>query len=240
MSNPYNVPELSAGCPWADWSRPNIKWCEENLCAWVTAPANTWSNLAYIVLGLWMWRMARKSGKKAMLLFGPASIVVGVTSLLYHASYTFVFQFGDFVGMFVFIDLLVSFNQRRLGQVSGDNHARVYLLEVIVSSLLVPICFYAGIPIQLLVLASILWVLGLEAMIRMRGEPGVAYKWLFCSVGAAAAGATCSALDVTGVWCDPHDHVVQGHAAWHVLTALALLFAYYFYEQFAFEGDGAA
>jgi hypothetical protein len=28
-------------------------------------------------------------------------------------------------------------------------------------------------------------------------------------------------------WCDPGDHLVQGHALWHVLSALSLLAAYF-------------
>lgn len=245
MSNLYNVPDLPSGCPWADWSRPNIKWCEENLCAWVTAPANTWSNLAFIILGLLMWRMAARSGRRSMLLFGPASIVTGVTSLLYHASYTFVFQFADFVGMFVFLDLVVSFNQRRLGTISAANHAKVYVAEVVVSSLLVPLCFWIGFPIQALVLISIVWGLGLEAQLFRRARANTSgsgdrtrYKWLLAGVGCAVLGITCSLLDKTGVWCDPHDHVIQGHAAWHLLTASSLMCLYLFYNQFDFDGAG--
>jgi hypothetical protein len=34
----------------------------------------------------------------------------------------------------------------------------------------------------------------------------------------------CSVLDVSRVWCEPANHWLQGHAVWHVLSALALLF----------------
>ena len=55
---------LPPGCPWSGWAPPNVQWCEENLCALVTAPANTWSNLAYIVVGLVMWAAARRLGEQ--------------------------------------------------------------------------------------------------------------------------------------------------------------------------------
>lgn len=247
MANLYNVPDLGAGCPWAGWSRPNIKWCEDNLCAWVTAPANTWSNLAFIVLGIVMWRLAKRSGHRSMLLFGPASIVVGATSFLYHMSYTFVFQFGDFIGMFVFIDLMVSFNQRRLGTFTAANHAKVYLGEVIISSLLVPLCFWIEFPIQALVLISVLWGLGLEVQLLRRarssrpdaGRYTTQYKWLLGGLGCAVAGVACSVLDKTGVWCDPHNHIIQGHAVWHLFTASSLMCLYFFYDQFDFDSGAA-
>lgn len=36
------------------------------------------------------------------------------------------------------------------------------------------------------------------------------------------AAAVCSALDAARIWCDPHDHLVQGHALWHLLSAISL------------------
>ena len=43
-------------CPWhssADLlGAPNIKWCEATLCGWISEPANTWSNLLYLVSAL--------------------------------------------------------------------------------------------------------------------------------------------------------------------------------------------
>ena len=57
-------------------------------------------------------------------LFGPSALFLGATSFLYHASYTFFFQFWDFVGMFAFASLPIVINMVRLRlirpeQVSG-------------------------------------------------------------------------------------------------------------------------
>lgn len=40
-------------------------------------------------------------------------------------------------------------------------------------------------------------------------------------------------LDRLEVVCDPHNHVVGGHAAWHLLGALSFVFWFRHYEQFA-------
>ena len=53
---------LPPGCPWSGFTPPNVDWCEEELCAWIVNPADTWSNLAYVVLGLFMWWAARHAG----------------------------------------------------------------------------------------------------------------------------------------------------------------------------------
>ncbi len=77
---------LPAGCPWSQFTPPNVDWCEAERCAWIVNPSDTWSNLAYIAFGLWMWHRARGSGDPTLGLFGPASIAVGLFSGVYHAS----------------------------------------------------------------------------------------------------------------------------------------------------------
>ena len=66
-------------------------------------------------------------------------------------------------------------------------------------------------------------------------------SWLVIPMGAAVAVLAVAALfvsleldtsswalDITGVWCEPHS-LLQGHALWHTLTAAAggLVFGYY-------------
>ena len=53
----------------------------------------------------------------------------------------------------------------------------------------------------------------------------------FVALAMLTAASVCSALDVSRVWCDPGNHWLQGHAAWHVLTAGTLFWLYRFYER---------
>lgn len=54
------VTELHPDCPYADWERPTVKWCEDNLCHEITTPANTGSNVFYILSGVLMyWWLVR-------------------------------------------------------------------------------------------------------------------------------------------------------------------------------------
>ena len=85
------VTPLQPSCPWANWARPNVKYCEPNACSWITTPANTWTNLAYIFVGLWMLYDAKTRTKNAgptLYSIGWAIVFVGITSFFYHASYT--------------------------------------------------------------------------------------------------------------------------------------------------------
>jgi ceramidase len=223
------APPLPPGCPWSGFTPPNLDWCEEELCAWIVNPADTWSNLLYIALGLWMWRAAQSQGRNDLSLFGPASIAVGVFSFAYHASYTWALQFLDFVGMFLFCFTVLARNASRLGWIEPRRETRFFVLGVLGASALVPVLFELGIPIQLTVAACIGVALAQEAVLRRR-SPGLRYPRSYV-VGLAllALGALCSGLDLTRVACDPQNHWLQGHAVWHVLTALALLAFFRFY-----------
>jgi hypothetical protein len=67
-------------------------------------------------------------------------------------------------------------------------------------------------------------------------------RLFLASLAALTVAAAFSAADVTGVFCDPNDHFVQGHAIWHVLGAISLVFAAFFYRQVPdlWEGSRAA
>ncbi len=221
------APPLPPGCPWSGFTPPNIDWCEEELCAWIVNPADSWSNLAYVALGVLMWRAAR--GRSDLRLFGPAAIAVGAFSFAYHASYTWALQFFDFVGMFLFCFTVIARNAIRLGWVEPRREALFFACGVLGASALVPVLFELGVAIQLTVAACIAVALAQEAVLRRRAPPGAAFSrnyWL--GLALLGVAALCSLLDVTRVACDPR-HWLQGHAAWHVLSALALLALFRFY-----------
>ncbi|NTV83388.1 MAG: hypothetical protein HGA23_03680 [Bacteroidales bacterium] len=89
----------------------------------------------------------------------------------------------------------------------------------------------AGLPVQGIVMGLLAAVLATEAL-AARVETGVSRKWWWAALALIAAAAACSFADVSRLWCDPGDHVVQGHALWHVLGAAALFASYFHYRQF--------
>ena len=157
------APPLAPGCPWSGFTPPNVNWCEEELCSLIVNPADTWSNLVYVVLGLFMWYVARRAGRSDLRLFGPASIAVGVFSFAYHASYTWLLQFFDFVAMFLFCFTVIARNASRLGWIEPRREGRFFALGVAASSALVPPLFELGVAIQLSVALCIAVALGQEA-----------------------------------------------------------------------------
>lgn len=58
------------------------------------------------------------------------------------------------------------------------------------------------------------------------------YNWYCAGIGFLIVGLTCSMLDLNRIWCNPQNHVIQGHAVWHLFTALALICQFAHYAQF--------
>lgn len=225
---------LEPGCPWYGLSElrlPNVDWCEAQRCATVVAPANTWSNLAYLLVALLLWWLARRSTAPQLRFFAPAAAIVGIASLIYHASYTFVLQVLDFLGMYVFCYLLITLNLRRLGVLRPDDWRRRFWQLVFGTTLLTVAVDFLEVPIQGLVFLLIVAIVATELWLRRRG-PTRSPHWFALALALLSAGAAFSILDVTRRWCDPTHPILQGHAFWHVLSALSLVAAYLYYRQF--------
>lgn len=251
------IPPLEKGCPWYEISQmapPNVKWCEASQCSIIVEPANTWSNLAFIVAGIAMWMWANRENSKTMKLFGPAAIIVGVTSLVYHASYNFITQVGDFIGMFLFAGLLVTLNLRRLKIISFQHQVKFYVGQVAVFTGLVFVFYTLNLPYQALVVLQILVIVGAEVALMskpnealiplsvyapsygsMQRKPN--YKFFLLGILSMGIAAAFSAADVTRTFCDPHNHIIQGHAIWHLLAATSLFFCFLYFRQFDLDQE---
>ena len=227
LATPENL--FHPGCPWWDmrtiWGEPNVKWCETTVCAWVNEPANAWSNLAYLAVALgcaWRWYV---TGSRAMGRFAWTTMLVGVLSFAYHATNNFGTQVLDFIGMYVLAFLLLSMNLHRMGWLPREQVGRVHVGLTVGCTLLVPVMRRVHVPYQFVVLVAVLVIVGTEVHLSRRAGPRESFRDFWMAVGWMAVAAACSVADVTRGWCQPDNHWMQGHAAWHGASALALLFA---------------
>jgi hypothetical protein len=184
MSDPFEVGiskravlPLQDGCPWADWARPNVAWCESNQnCQWIVAPMNTWTNLAYIFAGYHMLRAASQQKSKILRQYGLVMIALGFLSGAFHATYTQAGQWLDYVGMYLVIFMPVSINARRSGQLSKKAEASAYQFLVVLASLFTFLFYYFVIPVQLIVAFIVVVILVQEARLRCRYADVLAHK----------------------------------------------------------------
>ena len=72
-------------------------------------------------------------------------------------------------------------------------------------------------PIQIIVAVMIFVTVVQEALLyRRKVEARRANFYL--SIFFIAVAFSCSVMDATNVWCNPHDHIIQGHGMWHVFS----------------------
>lgn len=217
------APPWPAGCFWSGFTQPDIRHCEENLCGVIAAPADTWSNLFYFAAAFYLLRQPGRSSK----LLGGCVAFIGLTSFIFHASYTFLFQVGDYAGMFCLVWVLFGLNLRRAGK-----DASLLALGAggtIASTAVLVLAHNMGFPVQPVFALHLAALILSEAFVAKRSTD---YRWFLGALALSAAGFACWMLDYTRVWCDPNDHLWQGHAAWHLLTALSFLPLARFYRQF--------
>lgn len=228
-----NIPLLGESCPWYDLSKlapPDVNWCEASTCGWINEPANTWSNLAYLILTIWVYKKTKNIEDKSLKAFVPAFFLMGFFSFIFHASYNFFSQWLDFVGMFLMTGLLISLNFKSMKIISKEKFNAFYLGFVALFSALVILFYLIDFPIQTTIAAQALFLIFSEFKLK-KLYPNTNYKPFFISIVLILIAVTFSILDVTRTFCDPHNHFVQGHALWHLTSALSLAFAFKFYSQ---------
>lgn len=234
------VATVTAGHDWSGW-RPASCVAEGCFCEAVDPsgpigqPANTWSSLAYAAAGLamlartWPWPSRRPSPFDTPPYVAPALalcvISVGLGSAFLHASLTFAGQFADVFSMYLVATFIGVYALRRLLLWTDRAVALVWIGVNVVLGLgllLAPesrrfafgLAIVAGIALE-------------AAAIRWRGE-GASRRRFVAGIAVFAAAYAVWLLDNGRVLCEPAS-LVQGHAAWHVLGAVAtwLLFLHY-------------
>jgi Ceramidase len=227
---------LKEGCPWVELRQagglPNVKWCEETLCSVVAEPANTWSNLAYLLVAVLLFQAARSEKERTLKFFAPAAFWVGITSLVYHATVSFLTQVFDFWGMYIYFLLILFLNLVRFGALKKEQFFKVLWLVVFAFTGLTVAVAKAGLPIQGIVGLLLVSALVTEVLATRRATEKVSHKAFGVAIVFIAVAAAFSASDASRAFCDRESHWIQGHAIWHCLGAVALYFSYHHYTQF--------
>jgi hypothetical protein len=139
----------------------------------------------------------------------------------------------DFCGMYLFCFLLLLLNAVRLRWLAMERFGAAFFGAVFGLTAVTAILARFHVPIQGFVSILTLGIIVTELICRSRASAPYAMKAFWLSFALLIAGAVCSASDVSRKWCDPTNHFIQGHAAWHVLSALSLLAACYHYRRLA-------
>ena len=237
----YYVNPHGHSCPWYPaaelFGAPNVKWCEETLCHWVSEPANTWSNVLYLLVAFYIWWSASNTKQKELIWLAPAMFMMGLFSLIYHMSNNYFTQMMDFIGMYLFVFWLIVLNFRRLNWVSKAKQVHLMVGLSLSCTILVHIMYITHIKFQIIIAFAVVAILITEFLCFKRSDKPIKYGFLGTGMVFIAMAQAFSLMDLARVgWvCDPQNHWFQGHGTWHILGAIGLTFAYKHWEQFRFS-----
>lgn len=238
-----------ADAGWEQWRaatcRPDHCFCEAIRDGAIRQPANAWSSLAFVVVAVVVVAQVRAdrrapagvrvnamtSGAAWPAVYVLALLMTGFGSAFFHASLTFAGQFLDVLGMYFIATFILLYNVGRLRALSQVATVASYLsLNVALAALLYSLPVFRRYLFGALLAAAV----ALELAIRARRAPDIAHRYFWRALAVMAIAFGIWILDITKVVCDPAS-LLQGHAAWHLLGAVAsgLLFYYYRSERTA-------
>lgn len=217
---------MPLACPWDGLTPGTVEFCEARLCGWVAEPANTWSSLGYVVVGAWLLRHAIAERDARLIAVAIAEIMIGVGSVFFHGTGSLAGEFVDQVGMFLLSCLVASYAFGYARGFTPSASARLYAGAVLVSTVILWIVPPIGIP-----LFGVQLAVGLGAELRWRSrapDPSV-YRPLVQGLVIFLCAFAIWVTDITGLLCDPDNHILTGHAVWHLLNAVSIERLYRFY-----------
>jgi len=218
-------------CPWDSFTRAPAEFCEASLCGWIRQPANTWSNLGFLIAGGLILFRARREDARHLRGLGYIAIATGIGSAFFHASETLFGRFLDWAGMYLGASYMLSVNLRRWLLWSRRRIQVVFWASfLLLMALMVPPAHRH--PSVYYILETSFCCVILEVLLFVKHRRTTSYPWLIGYWLTFLLAYGLWQLDVRRILCDPDNHWISGHAAWHLLDALALYFLFRFYQQF--------
>ena len=234
---------LAAAVTWG-WLGPDVgrgdNFCERALTGLVKQPANTLSNVGFVVAGLLIaWHASHRDTVRHVMstrvatLFASVVVLLGPSSAAMHATQS---EWGghlDMLSMYLVAGFAAAWGWTRWARRSTRAFATAYAGSVLACVLIglwphpVPVVNYAGnLAFGALLVAAVV----LEVRVWRRGETTTRFVHGVVALASMVVAFTIWLISTNG-WCDP-DSIWQGHAAWHLLCAVA---AYWLYRLYASE-----
>lgn len=213
-----------ATCPWDGFDAATISFCEARLCGWIVEPANAWTSLSKTLVGLALIPACWRARRPALWAIASTALLQGPLGFSLHATGTFWGEALDVCGMFLISGLLITFALARL---RGWGSRRLITTYVALTACSAAALFLFR-PSGIWVFSAQLVGWAILEVLHARRTPDADRRWLWRMVACFALGFGFWLADKTGLACDPANHLLNGHALWHLATSacLALFFKF--------------
>ncbi len=229
---------LAARGEWlgADVGRGN-EFCEAARSGWLKQPANSLSNLGFVVAGVLIgWHAGRPEGRLARpglaTSYAVVVVLLGPGSMAMHATQTTLGGHLDMTSMFLVASFAAAYALMRAVGRGTAFFAAVFVTALLACELVeripteLPVVMHAG---NLVFGALLVLTIVIEVRLR-RGGPVGDVRWIWGAVGSIAVAFVVWNLSKNGApLCDPHS-LLQGHAAWHLLCAVSAYCLYRYWN----------
>ena len=237
---------LTAAITWG-WLGPDVgrgdNFCELAHSGLIKQPANTLSNLGFVVTGLLVALHASRReeaeqvghvmSRQVATAYACVVVLLGPASAAMHATQSAWGGHLDLLSMYLIASFAAAWAWTRWTRRGPRAFATAYAGSVLACELVglwprpVPIVHYAGNVAfaALLVTATVL-----EVRLWQCTETTRTIAYGVVATASMVVAFTIWLISTNG-WCDP-DSIWQGHAAWHLLCAVA---AYWLYRLYASE-----
>jgi hypothetical protein len=226
-----------------EWSHTGDDFCEASRPGIIKQPANTWSNIGFIIAGLTIaWQLSRNRFSHTQNVFNQSNftatffscmaVFLGPASMAMHATETRLGGFLDMLSMYLIAGFAASYAMQRFFKYSS-------LVFTVVFSAIVLFCvFTQHLPYELPLvgffgnflfgcfIAVTIVFESLNSFVRKYDHE---IKWgIFSLVSLLVAFLIWNLERRVDAFCNPHS-LIQGHAFWHLLDALSVYFLFRFY-----------
>lgn len=224
------------------WLGPDVgrgaNFCEAPHDGWIRQPANSLSNAGFVVAGLLVAiRVGRGTpadhtmSPSVATFYACVVVLLGPASAAMHATQS---EWGghlDMLSMYLIAGFAASWAWVRWARRGTPAFVGAYVACVAACELVglwpdpVPVVNYAGnVAFGLLLLVAVV----LETRLWRRGETRLVFRHGIVALAAMLVAFAIWLLSTNG-WCDPTS-VLQGHAAWHLVCAVAAYWLFRLYE----------
>ena len=181
-------------------------WCEiPRMGEYILEPGNTWSNLAFILCGMFVYLFMKDISHRKLTSF--SFVLLGVGSMAFHGTGTFIGQTLDVFAMYFLVSVFIF-------QLWKKKFNYLYF-SIFNTMSLMSLYYFPGFR-RWGFLVLVVFLLGL-AIKRLSFN-----KYLGSAVGFMIAGQILWNLDRLKIICDP-EFFFNGHFFWHIFSALSAL-----------------
>ncbi len=217
-------------CPWSSFESAGVSFCEQRICSLVVEPSNTWTNIGYFLVALFIFYRTYKENLGPLVLIGLSTLFVGIGSTLLHMTGTFWAEVIDVAGMYFISSFMIVLNLNRFKKLT---YYKMYFLYGCVSFLSVLCIYYLRKWGYVLFIWHVYFIILLEILIFLRDQDHLQlsdYTPLLKGGILFALAFLFWNLDFHKVVCNPNQHILQGHGLWHILNSLTIYYYFIFYR----------